>query len=197
MTGRAAIAALLLTGLLARAEEPRWTPTIGVAMGAFDEQLKVRLDGTETTSTRGSMRLLLFLGLAHPVVDRKAGGSVWLDGHASLGAGPAFETGHWHALAREDVTVAWAPASWLTFRAGLGLGFTLDTAASQRSSVEVAVPVGVTLFHTVEIVYRPTLALPTGSEVTPVLGGSKTVSTRLTVLPFEVMIRVRIGGLGW
>jgi hypothetical protein len=195
LIGRAAIAAVLLTGLVARAEAPRWAPTIGVSMGAFDEQVKVVVDGAQTNSTRGQLRLLLFVGLAHPVAGESE--LVWLDGHASLGAGPTFETGHWHAVAREDVSLAVAVASWMTVRVGLGVGFTFDTTATARSDVELAVPVGVTLFKVVEVAYRPMLVLPVGREQTAVLGGTRTLSTRLAVLPFEVALRFRIGALGW
>jgi hypothetical protein len=48
-----------------------------------------------------------------------------------------------------------------------------------------------------EPVCRPMLSVPLGSETSPVFGGEREISTRLAVLPFELLLRVRIGALGW
>ncbi len=174
----------------------RWVPTTALALGSFDERLRVRVDGADYTSDRATYRTFLALGVGHPLVvfrdERLA-----IDGHAGIGVGPTFETGHWHVLLREDVTFAYSPAHWLTLRAGLGLGFSIDGTTSQRSFAELALPISFTLFRTIEIVYRPMMSVPVGGETTPVFGGERERSARFAVLPFELMLRFRIGALAW
>ena len=174
----------------------RWIPTVSLAIGSFDERLRVRVDGTDYDSYRSQYRTILALGLAHPVAEL-ADERAWIDGHGSIGFGPTFDTGHWHLPLREDVTFAFAATRWLTLRGGLGVGITIDTSASSRSFAELAIPIGFTVFRTVELVYRPMLSVPLGSETSPVFGGESEISTRLTVLPFELMLRVRVNALGW
>jgi len=165
-------------------------------MGSFDERLRVRVDGADYDSTRSQLRTFLALGLAHPIA-RYWGKTWWIDGHASIGLGPTFDTGHWQLPLREDAAVAYAATRWLTLRGGLGLGITIDATQSYRSFAELAVPISLTFWRTLELVYRPMLSLPLGSETTPVLGGDRELSTRLAVLPFEVLLRVRINALAW
>jgi hypothetical protein len=175
----------------------RWIPTLSLSIGSFDERLRVRVDGTDYDSYRGQLRTVLAVGLAHPVIARLKDDRVSIDGLVSLGVGPTFYTGHWQLPVREDLTFAFATTRWLTLRAGLGAGLTLDTSAGRRSFAELALPIGLTFFHTIELVYRPMLSLPLGSETSPVFGGERAISTRLAVLPFELLLRVRIGALGW
>lgn len=174
----------------------RWVPTVSLALGSFDERLRVRVDGVDYDSYRGQLRSFFALGLAHPVL-RLADEHVWIDGHAALGAGPTFFTGHWHLPIREDVSLAFAPSHWFTLRGGLGVGVTIDATASDRSFAELALPIGVTFFRTIELVYRPMLSVPLGSESSPVFGGQRELATRLAALPFELSLRYRIQGLSW
>jgi hypothetical protein len=142
------------------------------------------------------LRTFFALGLEHPVL-RFGNEHAWIDGHAAFGAGPTFYTGHWHWPIREDVSLAYAPIRWLTLRGGLGVGVTVDATASDRSFAELALPIGVTFFRTIELVYRPMLSLPLGSESSPVFGGQRELATRLAILPFELSLRYRIRGLNW
>ena len=173
-----------------------WVPTASLAIGSFDERLRVRVDGTDYDSYRGQLRTLVALGLAHPVASLPYE-HMWIDGHGSLGAGLTFDTGHWQLPVREDLTLAFAATRWLTLRAGLGVGLTIDASAGHRSFGELALPISLTCFRTVELVYRPMLSVPLGSETSPVFGGEREISTRLMVLPFELLLRVRIGALAW
>ena len=190
---------------LARADEslpPRpvaerlWVPTVGLGMGAFDERLRVRVDGSDYDSYRSQLRLFLALGVAHPIV-RLRDGRWWLDGHASIGAGLSFDTGHWQVPVREDVTFAYAATRWLTLRAGLGFGVTVDASDSSRSFAEIGLPLSLMVGRAFELVYRPMISVPLGSESSPVFGGDRELSTRLAVLPFELTLRARIGALAW
>lgn len=193
--------ALCLAGEAARAQEragpPReWVPTVSFALNAFDERLRVRVDQNDYDSVRGQLRGVVALGFAHPVA-RPWGERVWLDGHASIGLGLAVDTGRWQVPLREDITFAFAATRWLTLRGGLGVGVTLDATGARRSFAEVGLPLSVTFLHAIELGYRPVLTLPLGSEESSALGGGRALSTRLTVLPFEVLLRVRVTGLGW
>ena len=178
------------------AQRKQWAPTVSLALGSFDERLRVRVDGIDYDSYRSQLLTFLALGLAHPVL-RFADERLWIDGHAAFGAGPAFYTGHWHLPVREDVSLAFAANHWLTLRGGLGVGVTIDATTSARSFAELALPIGVTFFRTVELVYRPMLSVPLGSESSPVFGGERELATRPAVLPFELSLRYRIQALGW
>ena len=165
-------------------------------MGGFDERQQLRVDGSDTNSVRGQLRALVFVGLAHPI-GTASSATVWFDEHTALGVGPTFDTGHWQVLLREDVTVAWAGTRWLTLRAGLGAGFTLDATGPRRSFADVGVPVSATLFQVVELVYRPMLTIPVSGETTTVLGGTSTLAASLAIVPFDVQLRFRIPPLGF
>jgi len=174
----------------------RWIPTLSLSIGSFDERLRVRVDGTDYDSYRGQFRTIFAIGLAHPVA-RFRDDRFWIDGLGSIGVGPTFDTGHWHLPVAEDLTFAFAATRWLTLRGGLGVGLTFDSSAVSRSFAELALPIGLTFFHTLELVYRPLLSIPLGSETSPVFGGASEISTRFAVLPFDLLLRVRIGALGW
>jgi hypothetical protein len=175
---------------------PRWVPTVGAAFGSLGETLRLKLDGVERDEDRSQFRLLLLaVGLAHPV--RELGPGLRLDGHASLGFGPTFTTGHWHLVPREDVTVAYQATRWLTLRAGLGLGLGLDATSAARSHLEFALPLGVTFFDLLEVVYRPFVSAPLGAERRAVFGGDRELFTSTGPVLFDVQLRVRLGRLGW
>jgi hypothetical protein len=165
-------------------------------MGSFDERLRVRVDATDYDSYRSQLRLFLALGVSHPLAHLRDE-RFWLDGHISIGAGLSFQTGHWQMPVREDVTFAYAATHWLTLRAGLGVGVTVDATEDCRSFAELALPIGVTFFRAFEVAYRPMISVPLGSESWPVFGGERQLSTSLAVLPFEVILRARIGALAW
>lgn len=186
------------------AAAPRYVPTVGVALGSFDERLRLHVDGGESDSFRSQYRSLLLVGLVHPVVRWPATGPhaawrerLWIDGHLSTGVGVTFDTGHWHIPVREDLTLAYGARTWLTLRAGLGLGMTVDASAGHRTFVELGIPLSVALLRNFELVYRPMLVVPLGRETSPVFGGQRELATRLAVLPFEVLLRFRISALGW
>jgi hypothetical protein len=173
-----------------------WAPTASLAVGSFDERMRVRVDGTDYDSYRSQFRMLFALGLAHPIV-RLQDPRMRIDGHASVGVGPTFTTGHWQVPIREDAMFAYAATPWLTLRAGLGLGITDDATAPSRSFAEIGVPLSVTFWRTAELLYRPALSIPLGSESSPVFGGERELQTRLAFLPFEIAVRVRVQALGW
>jgi hypothetical protein len=167
-----------------------------VSLGSFDERLRIRIDAADSDSQRSQLQTSFALGLSHPLAayeDRR----LWLDGHASLGLGVTFQTGHWQVPLREDVTFAFAATRWLTLRGGLGAGVTLDASASSRSFADLGIPLGVTFWNALEFFYRPRLSLPLGSETAAVFGGERQLSTRLAILPFECGLRLRVGALGW
>jgi hypothetical protein len=183
---------------------PRYVPTVAVALGSFDERLRLHVDGSDADSFRSQYRTLLLVGLGHPVARWPTTGPhpawrehLWIDGHVSTGVGVTFDTGHWQIPVREDVTLAYGARTWLTLRAGLGLGVTLDASDGHRSFVELGVPLAVALFRNFELVYRPMLVVPLGRETAPVFGGQRELATRLAFLPFEILLRVRIPALGW
>jgi hypothetical protein len=192
----AVIGGVLVCAVAAQPDEPKWVPTASVSVGAFDERMVVRVDGTDTSTVRGQLRTFVSLGLEHPIATRMGEG-VGFDGHMSVGVGPTFETGHWQILLREDATVVWRAMKWLTFRVGLGAGITVDTTASRRSFAELGLPLSVALFNFVELAYRPLLSIPLGAEVAQVLGDTRTLATNLALLPFEVQLRFRIRALGF
>ena len=188
---RGVAAAAILFPLAARTaraddvpEAKRWVPTASLSLGGFDERLRVQVDGTDHDTFRGQLRTFAALGLSHPVTSLP-GEAMWIDGQASVGLGPTFQTGHWQVPLREDVTFAYAATRWLVLRGGLGLGLTLDATSTARSFGELALPIALTFFHTFDLVYRPMLAVPLGSETSAVFGGQRQLSTRLAFVPFE------------
>jgi hypothetical protein len=183
---------------------PRYVPTVAVALGSFDERLRLHVDGSDADSFRSQYRTLLLVGLAHPVARWPATGPhpawrehLWVDGHLSTGVGVTFDTGHWHIPVREDITLAYGARTWLTLRSGLGLGVTFDASAGHRTFLELGIPLAIALFRNFELVYRPMLVVPLGSETSPVFGGQRELATRLAFLPFELLLRFRIPALGW
>jgi hypothetical protein len=74
---------------------------------------------------------------------------------------------------------------------------TLDASAGHRTFAELGLPLSVALFRNLELLYRPMLVVPLGSEASPVFGGQRELATRLALLPFEVLLRLRIPALGW
>jgi hypothetical protein len=183
---------------------PRYVPTVAVALGSFDERLRLHVDGSDADSFRSQYRTMLLVGLAHPVARWPATGPhpawrehLWVDGHLSTGVGVTFDTGHWPIPVREDLTLAYGARTWLTLRGGLGLGVTFDASAGHRTFLELGIPLAIALFRNFELVYRPMLVVPLGSETSPVFGGQRDLATRLAFLPFEVLLRFRIPALGW
>lgn len=167
-------------------------------MGSFDERLRVRVNGEHYDSYRNQLRTSLSIGLSHPVAHPIAHNQrIWLDGHGSIGVGPTFQGGHWLVPIREDVTIAFAATHWLTLRTGLASGFAVDTTESYRSFAEIGLPLSITVFRAFELIYRPIISLPMGTQATTTLGGERELSTRLTVLPFEFILRARVGLLAW
>ena len=183
--------------------EPRYVPTVAFALGRFDERLRLRVDGSDADSVRSQYRTLLMVGLAHPISRWPATGThvasrnAWIDGHLGAGAGVTFDTGHWQIPVREDVTLAYRARSWITMRAGLGVGVTFDASAGRRTFADLGIPLSITLFRNFEVLYRPMLSVPLGSETSPVFGGQRELATRLAFLPFELLLRVRIPALAW
>ena len=55
--------------------------------------------------------------------------------------------------------------------------------------MNLGLPMGVMFFRTIELIYRPMLSVPLGSESSPVFGGQRQLATRLAVLPFELSLR--------
>jgi hypothetical protein len=173
-----------------------WQPTASLSVGAFEERLRVRVDGVDYDSFRTDDRVLFALGLGHRML-RLGPSPLWLEGHATLGFGPTFESGHWHVPLREDVTIAYVLTRWLTLRGGIGVGVTLDVTEPSRSFADLGLPVGATFFDAVELAYRPALSIPLGSKSEAVFGGERSLGAALAFLPFEVSLCVRPRALGW
>lgn len=173
-----------------------WQPTASLLVGAFEERLRVRVDGVDYDSFRTDDRVLFALGLGHRML-RLGPSPLWLEGHASVGVGPTFQSGHWHVPLREDVTIAYVVTRWLTLRGGLGVGVTLDATEPSRSFADVGLPLGATFFDAVELNYRPALSVPLGNQSQAVFGGERSLQAALALLPFEVGLCVRPRALGW
>jgi hypothetical protein len=173
-----------------------WQPTASLAVGAFEERLRVRVDGVDYDSFRTDDRVLFALGLGHRML-RLGPSPLWLEGHATLGVGPTFESGHWHVPVREDVTIAYVATRWLTLRGGLGVGVTIDATEPSQSFADFGIPLGATFFDAVELTYRPALSIPLGNKSAAVFGGERSLQAAFAFLPFEVGLCVRPRGLGW
>lgn len=177
-------------------EAKRFVPTLGLELGGLGESLALRVPGAATDETRSDVRTTIALGLAHPVV-RLGDPRVRIDGHASIGLGPTFQRGNYHVPIRENVTLAYDVASWLTLRGGLGLGVVIDASQSALSYGEIGLPMGVTLWSTVEIVYRPYVSLALGSEDRVVFGGSRALSAATSFQPLDIALRFRWTAIGF
>lgn len=165
-------------------------PSIGLGFGSFDQSLRLHVGGEDYEQSRTDTRPSLAIGLAHPVWAFDA--RTRLDGHASIGVGVTIEGGHWQLPLREDVTFARDATSWLTLRGGLGVGAVIDTARAAQSYAEIGVVLSLTFAGFVEVVYRPFLSLPFGSEDSAVLGGSRSLGTSVAVVPLDVAFRFRL-----
>jgi hypothetical protein len=173
-----------------------WQPTASLLVGAFEERLRLRIDGVNYDSFRTDDRVLFALGLGHRML-RLGSSPLWLEGHATLGVGPTLESGHWHVPVREDVTIAYVATRWLTLRGGLGLGVTLDATEPSQSFADFGLPIGVAFFDVVELSYRPALSVPLGNQSDAVFGGERSLQAAVAFLPFEVGLCVRPRALGW
>lgn len=173
----------------------RFVPTFTLGLGGQQERMVVAAGGTETSERRGDLRLSASIGLAHPVAH--LGARLAIDGHGSVGFGPTFHGGRYQLPLREDVALAYAPFGWLTLRGGLGAGVVVDLTRSAMSYAELAVPLGVTFFSAVELLYRPYLSLPLGAEGRAVYGGSRTLAAGTALVPFDLALRFRFRALGF
>lgn len=173
----------------------RFVPSFTLGLGAQQERLVVDAGGTESSERRGDLRLSAAIGLAHPVAH--LGERMAIDGHGSVGFGPTFHGGRYQLPLREDVSFAYAPLEWLTLRGGLGAGVVVDLTRSAMSYAELAVPVGMTFFRAVELLYRPYLSLPLGGEDRAVFGGSRSLSAGTALVPFDLALRFRFRALGF
>lgn len=79
----------------------------------------------------------------------------------------------------------------MTLRAGVGAGAVLDATATHRSYAELALPLSVTFAGAVELVDRPSVAVPLSHEAAPVFGGSRELSASPGVAPIDLHLRVR------
>lgn len=176
--------------------EKRFVPTVAVGIGGQSERLELNLAGTRSTAARSDLRLSTMIGIAHPVASLGSG-RARVDGHAAVGFGPTFIGGRYQIPLREDVTFAYEATRWLTLRGGLGVGVVVDATRSAMSYGEVGLPLGVTFWRTLELVYRPYLSVPLGSEDRTVFGGSQTRSASPELVPLELALRVRWARLGF
>lgn len=164
-------------------------PTIGASVGTTGERLALDLADQQHVETRTDTRLLSSVGVAHPLAS-------FVDGHASLGFGPTTFTGRYQLVAREDVT-AIVRFGRLALRVGLGPGVTWDVSRPTMSFAELGVPLSLTLFDQLELVYRPYLALPLAHERRDVFAGTSSRSADLAVVWFETTLRLRLPALGF
>jgi hypothetical protein len=86
--------------------------------------------------------------------------------------------------------------AWLGVSAGLGVGLSIDSSASEHTRAELGLPLGLLLFDLIELVYRPYLELPLGSHAQPVFGGELRHSAALAWVPLDLEIRVRAFRMG-
>lgn len=173
----------------------RFVPTFTLGLGGQQERLVVDAGGAESSERRSDLRLSAAIGLAHPVA--KLSERAAIDGHGSVGFGPTLHGGRYQLPLREDVSFAYAPWGWLTVRGGLGAGVVVDLSRTAMSYAELGVPVGVTLFGALELLYRPYLSLPLGSEDRAVFGGSRSLSADAALVPFDLALRFRFRALGF
>jgi hypothetical protein len=166
----------------------RFVPTLALGLGASSERLELE----SQTARRSDLTVWGSLGLSHPVLPE-----LDLGGHASVAIGPALESGRYGLLVREDVTWAWPAASWLTWRAGLGVGLAFELGRWSQSRAELGVPLSVTFGGVVELLYRPLLALPLGEEVQAVFGGERRSSAASGLVPLDLAIRLHLPALGF
>lgn len=167
-----------------------FVPSIGLGLGSFDEALRLRVGGGSHDETRADLRPSLALGLAHPVWT--FGERAWIDGHASVGVGVAIDGGRWQLPLREDAMVAYELTSWFTLRGGVGLGAVVDATRAARSYGEVGLVVSLALADFVEIVHRPFVSFPLGSEDRAVFGGTRSLRTSVAVVPLDIALRFRL-----
>lgn len=177
---------------LARAE-PRVVPLVGVEAGQTWERLAVRLPDTSQQEDRWlwNTGLVAGLGVRLPSV---AGLSLRADSTAGLGV--ILRTGHGRLDLRETALLSLPLGAKFSAEFGLGAGVVVDTGSVGRSSLELALPLGVR-FRSVELLYRPALALPLGAERSPVLGGDRELSARPGLVPFSLSLRFHLGALGF
>ena len=72
----------------------------------------------------------------------------------------------------------------------------MDTSSFDRSAAEITLPLGVS-FRFIELLYRPALSLPLGSERASVLGGARELSARPGLAPLSFALRLRVPWLGF
>jgi hypothetical protein len=183
----------------AKEAAPSVVPTVGLSLGVLSERARLETFGAVHKATRSDLRASLALGLAHPVWSFGEPGAAHLvlDGHSSVSLGPTLDGGRWQLPVREDVTLAWAAASWLTLRAGLGAGFVLDATRLSSSFVELAVPLSLELWGTVELVGRPALAFGVAEEERSVFGGTQAIGPGVALVPLDFTLRFRLPALGF
>jgi hypothetical protein len=170
-------------------------PTTGLMLGASAQRSTLKLERSELGVSQRELRPGLALGLVHPV-PQPAACCLQLEGHASLGLGATLISGHAQLTLRDDWVLLWPVQRWLSFRAGLGLGVSVDLNDGARNQLELGVPLSVALGD-LEIVYRPGLHIPLASETRAVFGGELSRSAALAFMPFEVQLRMRWTGLAW
>jgi hypothetical protein len=179
--------------------EPSFVPTVGFGLSGIVERSRIDAGGERFEETRSDLRATLAVGLAHPVLTLGTyrAARVRIDGHASLGVGPTFGDGRYQVPLREDVTLAWGAASWLTLRVGLGAGVVVDATRTAFSYAEFGAPLSFTFGPAVEVVWRPALAVGLGEEERAVFGGTQSWSSGVAFVPFDFALRFRIGAIGF
>jgi hypothetical protein len=179
------LAVLACAPALAQAEPaPALQLTAVLRAGSSEQQAQLDLAGRHFDARRCELQPALAVGVEQPWFGRVAG-------HASLALGPNPTTGAWLWSLREDARYTLPALAWLGVSGGLGVGLAIDASQPAHSRMELGIPLGVLLFDTLEIVYRPYLELPLGSHAQPVFGGELQHSASLAFVPLDVEIRVR------
>jgi len=174
----------------------RFVPTLGLETGMYRERLTIDLDEAQLSETRSLWVTRLAFGLSYPLGAARPG-AVKVRGQSSLGFGLVYEAGQWPLHTRQEELVQFTVLPWLAPQIGLGTGFQLNLTDPSLSYWEVGLPVGVSITRHLELIYYPMLTVGIGAEERPVFGGTRTHGVATGFAPFNLMLRVRFGGLAF
>jgi hypothetical protein len=187
--------ALATVGIMANAygqEAPKTVPTVGLEVGKTGERLSVGFDGMKQEETRELWNTRAFVGLSTPLfrIERTS----WRN-EASVGFGLVHQTGHGLLELRDALVMQYELGRGFSIPVGLGLGAILDTERSERSSFQIALPIGLR-YKAVELWYRPAVAMPMGAEHSPIFAGYRELSSKPGVQYVDICLRFRMEFLG-
>jgi hypothetical protein len=177
------------------AKTRRFTPTVGLEMGRYDEVLRLDLQNGESSEQRAIWNTRVSFGLAIRLAPS------WLrvgkiDLQSSIGFGYVYLPGHFPLHLRQGALWKWSPSSWFSLFAGGSLGVSLDTGDATFSYLEFGIPMGVRLWF-VELVYRPAATIGLGRHHRTVFSGERAHGVATSFQPFQLALRFRLSPLSW